>query len=77
MIDTTNQIARTLVGMQYEKLGIDYLEQRNRYIDGVTLADAKRVARRLYDETKLFVVVVGEPEGLASHEPAEGTKGGG
>lgn len=76
-LDTTNQIARTLVGMQYEKLGIDYLEQRNRYIDGVTLTDAKRVARRLYDETKLLVVVVGEPEGLASREPAEGTKGGG
>ena len=76
-LDTTNQIARTLVGMQYEKLGIDYLEQRNRYIESVTLADAERVARRLYDEAKLFVVVVGEPEGLASREPGEGTKGGG
>ncbi|HJS33188.1 MAG TPA: pitrilysin family protein [Alphaproteobacteria bacterium] len=76
-LDTTNQIARTLVGMQYEKLGIDYLERRNRYIESVTLADAERVARRLYDEAKLFVVVVGEPEGLASREPGEGTKGGG
>ena len=76
-LDTTNQIARTLVGMQYEKLGIDYLDQRNRYIESVTLADAKRVARRLYDEAKLLVVVVGEPEGLAAREPGEGNKGGG
>jgi hypothetical protein len=36
-------------------------------IDSVTLADAKRVAKRLLD-TGMLVTVVGKPLGLASTE---------
>ncbi|MBT5664959.1 MAG: insulinase family protein, partial [Rhodospirillaceae bacterium] len=55
-------IARMLVGMQYEKLGIDYLDRRAAFIDKVDLADIARVAKRLLDPDNLTVVIVGRPE---------------
>jgi zinc protease len=54
-----DRIAQTLVGMQVDDLGIDYLERRNAYIEAVTLADVRRVAQRLYQPDQLLVVVVG------------------
>jgi len=68
-LDSTNRIARLLVSIQYDNLGIDYVERRQQLINAVTLADAKRVSRRLLDAKNLLTVVVGEPAGLAS-EPA-------
>ena len=62
---STRAIAGMLVGMQLDDLGIDHLERRNGYIEAVTLADARRVARRLYDADALTVVVVGRPEGVS------------
>jgi zinc protease len=53
--------------MQVDNLGIDYIDRRSALIDAVTLADAKRVAKRLLDNG-LLITVVGRPEGLASHE---------
>ena len=35
-------------------------------VDKVTIADARRAAKRLYDPDKLTVVVVGNPANLAS-----------
>jgi zinc protease len=66
--DTSAKIAAQLLTIQVEDLGIDYINRRNGLIDAVTLADAKRVARRLADGG-LFVTVVGKPKGLASKEP--------
>jgi len=63
-LDSTGQIAATLVAIQRDDLGIDYIERRNALIDGVTTADAKRVARRLFDPDKLSFVVVGSPDDL-------------
>jgi zinc protease len=65
--DTSNAIASQLVQMQVDNLGIDYIDRRSALIDAVTLADAKRVAKRLLDNG-LLITVVGRPEGLASHE---------
>ena len=59
-------IAGLLVGMQISKLGIDYIKTRPSLINAVTLDDANRVARRLYDADKLTIVIVGEPEGISS-----------
>jgi zinc protease len=56
---STGSIADTLVAVQKDKLGLDYLDKRNGYINAVTLADAKRVASRLYQPENLTVVVVG------------------
>jgi zinc protease len=64
-LDSTGRIAGTLVLIQRDKLGIDYLDQRNALINKVTLADAKRVAMRLLEPDKLSFVVVGSPEKLA------------
>ena len=61
---SSGRIARILVGIQLEDLGIDYINERNALIEAVTLEDAERVARRLYDPEALTVVVVGMPEGL-------------
>ena len=53
--------------MQLDNLGIDYIERRAGLIDAVTLADARRVAKRLLDGG-LLVTVAGRPEGVASTE---------
>ncbi|HSA79555.1 MAG TPA: insulinase family protein, partial [Geminicoccaceae bacterium] len=63
-LTSNDSIASTLVNMQVDNLGIDYLDRRNSYIEAVTLEDARRVAARLYRPEDLLVVVVGEPEGL-------------
>ncbi|MEQ8355450.1 MAG: pitrilysin family protein [Kiloniellaceae bacterium] len=67
---SSDNIAGMLVGMQLEKLGIDYLDKRNSYIDAVTLDDAKRVAKRVYQPDALTVVVVGTPEGVTATREA-------
>jgi zinc protease len=61
--DTSSKIAGQLLQIQLDKLGSDYPERRNSLIDAVTLADAKRVAKRLLD-TKGLTVVVGRAQGL-------------
>jgi zinc protease len=63
-LDSTERIASTLVVVQRDRLGIDYLDRRTALIDAVTLADAKRVAQRLFDPAALSFVVVGAPEHL-------------
>jgi zinc protease len=63
-LDSTGRIAATLVQVQRDRLGIDYLDRRDALIDGVTLEDAKRVARRLLDPDALTFVVVGNPPEL-------------
>ena len=69
-LDTSNRIASQLLQMQLDNLGIDYIERRESLIDVVTLADAKRVAKRLLSGG-LLVTVVGRPKGVASTEGGE------
>ncbi len=59
--DTSTKIASQLVLMQIEDLGIDYIDKRNALIDGVTLADAQRAAKRMLDGGML-VAMVGRPQ---------------
>lgn len=68
-LDSSGRIADMLVSIQVNALGIDYIERRPKLIDAVTLADVKRVARRLLDADKLTVVVVGQPVGIGSTTP--------
>lgn len=58
--DSTSAIAGLLVQMQVDKLGIDFLDRRAALISAVTLDDARRVARRLYDPESLSFVAVGK-----------------
>ncbi len=67
-LDSTGRIAATLIAIQLDHLGIDYLAKRDALIEKVTLADAKRVAKRVLDPDNLFFVVVGSPPSLAGAE---------
>jgi zinc protease len=67
-LDTSNKVASLLVQLQIDNLGIDYITRRSAMLDAVTLADARRVAKRLLDGGML-VTVVGKPEGIASTAP--------
>ncbi len=62
--DGNANIARALVGLQMDGYPIDYPAKRNGFIEAVTLEDARRAARRVFDADRLSFVVVGSPAGL-------------
>ena len=56
-LDTSENIARALVAMQEEELGIDYLETRVSDINSVTLEEVKAIARKLLSVNPTQIVV--------------------
>src|SRR5690606_18411461 len=56
--DTSGKIAGQLLGVQLEKLGLDYIDNRNAIIEGVTLEQVNAAAKRLLDPDNLIWVVV-------------------
>ncbi|MEM8489177.1 MAG: insulinase family protein, partial [Bacteroidota bacterium] len=56
-LDTSGKIARVLVAIQTEGLGIDYIDRRREIIGGVTLSDVNRVARELLSVEPTVVIV--------------------
>ena len=62
--DSTRKAAEALLSIQLAGLSMDYLEKRAEYFDKVSLADARRVARRLYHAADLRFLVLGRPAGL-------------
>jgi zinc protease len=66
--DTSGKIVSRLVQIQIDELGIDYINRRDEMIDAVTVEDAKRAAKRMFDGGVL-VVVAGRPRGLTSKDP--------
>jgi zinc protease len=62
-LTSNGQIARTLVAMQLSDLGPTYLDERNGFIEALSLDDVKRGASRLLEGDMLFSVV-GQPQGL-------------
>ncbi|WP_421701943.1 M16 family metallopeptidase [Aliiroseovarius sp.] len=62
--DGNGPIARILVSMQMEGLGIDYIATRNDKVRAITLEEINRVAARIYDPEALHFVIVGQPEGV-------------
>jgi len=63
---SSSRIAGNLVSIQLDRLGIDYIDRREALFRAVTLADVKRVAKRLLDPAKLTWVVVGKPADVAA-----------
>ncbi|MGY4627380.1 M16 family metallopeptidase [Bradyrhizobium sp. USDA 4486] len=61
-LNTSSKLARTLQQQQLDKLPIDYFEKHNAVVDGVTLADAKRAARRLWGDGLLTIIVGRSPK---------------
>jgi len=68
--DTNSKIASQLLGLMQEGFGPDYVENRNKLIDAVTIDDAKRVAARFLKPDDLIVTIVGKPAGMKSAIPA-------
>lgn len=62
--DSNASIARIMVGMQMDDLGLDYVNTRNGKVNAVTADDVRKVASRLYLPEELHFVVVGRPEGI-------------
>ncbi|MGE3333734.1 MAG: M16 family metallopeptidase [Rhodospirillaceae bacterium] len=56
---STGSIADTLLAVQRDNLGLDYIDKRNSYIESVTLEQAKALSKKLYEPDNLVVVVVG------------------
>lgn len=63
--DTSRKIADHLLSLRVDGLPIDYLDQRNRDVDAVTLEQVRDAARRLFAGVEPLVVVTGRPQGLA------------
>ncbi len=63
--DSSSKIARQLLQIALDDLGLDYIDRRNGLIEAVTLADVQRVGERLFGTSKLLVIAAGRPEGLA------------
>jgi zinc protease len=75
--DTSTKIAEQLALIQLDDLGIDYIDKRNGLVDAVTMADVRRVAKRLL-EANMLVTVVGKPQAvpaIGKSQPLP-TKGG-
>lgn len=58
--DTNSKIASQLLGIQMDRLGIDYVTKRNGLIEAVTISDIKRVAKRLLKPGALKFAIVGK-----------------
>ncbi len=59
-LDTSGKIAGVLVGLQTQKLGKDYISNRIKQIEAVTIEDVNRMAKKLLS-VEPSVVVVGPP----------------
>lgn len=71
-LSSTQAIARTLLQIRRDRLGIDYLNRRDALINGVTQADVQRVAQRLLHPDRLLTVLVGRPEGVTATRTIDG-----
>jgi zinc protease len=70
-LDTSAKLAAAMLQYQLDGLPIDYIEKRNAIIDAVTLDQAKTVAKRLWGQGLLTVIVGRQPQAAA--EPAATT----
>ncbi len=59
-LDSSSSIAATLVELQVDHLGIDYMQRRAALINAVTLADVKAAAKKLLSADPA-VMVIGPP----------------
>jgi zinc protease len=62
--DTSAKIAGQLVHIQLDGFGPEWMIERNRLIEAVTMDDARRVAKHLFGDGAMSVAIVGRPVGL-------------
>jgi zinc protease len=70
-LDTSSKLAQALLQYQLDKMPIDYIEKRNAIVDAVTLEQTKAVAKRLWGQGLLTVIVGRAPQAAA--QPAAAT----
>ncbi len=58
---TSSRIARRLLGIELDGLGIDYIDHRSDLIAALTVDEVRAAARRLFGGGDLVVVRVGKP----------------
>jgi zinc protease len=73
-LDTSSKLASGLLQYQLDRLPIDYLEKRNAIVDAVTIEDTKKMAKRLWGQGLLTVVVGRAPQAAAQPAAAPATK---
>lgn len=73
--DSSRAIAGQLAAIQFEGLGLDYVDRRNSLVNAVTLEDISRAASRLLKPDAMRVVAVGAPEGITASPEAEAEAG--
>ncbi|MEZ5871790.1 MAG: pitrilysin family protein [Nitratireductor sp.] len=56
-LDTSAKIASTLLAMQTEQLGIDYIDRREKLIGAVTIDEVRAIATKLFSVKPTLVVV--------------------
>jgi zinc protease len=59
MLETNEGVASTLLSIEWNDLGLDYLQRYPELIAGVTTEDIQRVARTYLDPARCTVVVAG------------------
>jgi zinc protease len=67
--ESSSSIANQLLWIQIEDLGIAYVDRRNALIEGVSLDDIRRVAKRLIEADRLITTIVGKPIGEIGTRP--------
>ena len=65
-LNSTRRIASLLLAVKVNNLGKDYLTERARLINAVTLPDITRVAKEILSPMALRVVIVGRPKDIQS-----------
>jgi zinc protease len=73
-LDTSSKLASGLLQYQLDRLPIDYLEKRNAIVDAVTIEDAKQMAKRLWSQGLLTVIVGRAPQAAAQPAAVPATK---
>jgi len=71
-LDTSSKLATAMLQYQLDKLPVDYLEKRSGIIDAVTLDDAREMAKRLWGQGLVTVIVGREPQAAAESARAAG-----
>ncbi len=62
---STDSMAATLLSMRQEKLGMDYREKREAFLQKVTQADVNRVIKKYFNPSRLSFAAVGGIENLS------------
>ena len=60
--DSSSKIARQLLAIQLDDLGMDYIDKRNGLVDAVTLEDVQRASQKYFTTGTELMVRVGPHE---------------